>query len=264
MNPLGQKRDYVARSPESVVDEIEASKGKMIIFADDNFFVNPDRVERICDLIIERGIDKLYFANARIEAAKYPHMLEKAYLAGFRMLLLGIESASDRILEQLNKGFNTKQIRDAFTVFRQFPFFYHAYFIYGNVGETEEEMLAIPEFARELGVHMINLSMLRVDKFTPLRQLVESTPGYWINEKGNVYSREFDRKRLGRIRNQIRNRFMFRPGQLAKILTTVHNCNILTYWQVAKLGLMAPLFFLDYVVQKSVKTFRHLGNMFCV
>jgi len=264
MNPLGQKRDYIARSPESVVDEIEASKGKMIIFADDNFFVNPDRVERICDLIIERGIDKLYFANARIEAARYPHMLEKAYRAGFRMLLLGIESASDRILEQLNKGFNTKQIRDAFTVFRQFPFFYHAYFIYGNVGETEEEMMAIPEFARELGVHMINLSVLRVDKFTPLRQLVESMPGYWINKNGKVYSQKFDRKRLGRIRNQIRNRFMFRPGQLTKILTTVHNCNILTYWQMAKLGLMAPLFFLDYVIQKSAKTFRHLGSMFCV
>ena len=111
---------------------------------------------------------------------------------------------------------------------------------------------------------MINLSMLRVDKFTPLRQLVESTPGYWINEKGNVYSREFDRKRLGRIRNRIRNRFMFRPGQLAKILTTAHNCNILTYRQMMKLGLMAPLFLLDYVVQMNVKTFRHLGSMFCV
>jgi len=258
LNPLGQKRDYVARSPESVVDEIEASKGKMIIFADDNFFVNPDRVERICDLIIERGIDKLYFANARIEAARHPHMLEKAYRAGFRMLLMGIESASDRTLEQLNKGFNTKQIRDAFTVFRQFPFFYHAYFIYGNVGETEKEMMAIPEFARELGVHMINLSMLRVDKFTPLRQLVESTPGYWISENGKIYSKEFDRKKLKKIRNRIRSRFFYRPKQLVKILTTVHDGNILTYWQMAKLGLMSPLFFLDYVVQRSVKTFRHL------
>ncbi len=262
MNPLGQKRDYVARSPESVVDEIEASKGNMIIFADDNFFVNPDRVERICDLTIDRGINKLYFANARIEAAKHPHMLEKAYRAGFRVLLLGIESASDRILKQLNKGFDTKQIRDAFTVFRQFPFFYHTYFIYGNVGETEEEMMAIPEFARELGAHTINLSRLRVDKFSPLRQLVESTPGYLVSKNGYVYSREFDRKRLRRIRNRIRNRFMFRPAQLAKILTTMHNCNILTYRQIAKLGFVAPLLLLYYVARRSRKTFRHLRSKF--
>jgi len=47
LNPLGQKRDWVARSPESVVDEIEASKGDMIMFADDNFFYKPAWVERI-------------------------------------------------------------------------------------------------------------------------------------------------------------------------------------------------------------------------
>jgi len=265
MNPLGQKRDYVARSPESVVDEIEASIGKMIIFSDDNFFIKPDRVERICDLIIERGINKLYFANARIEAAKYPHMLEKAYRAGFRMLLLGIESTSDRILEQLGKGFNTGQIRDAFTVFRRFPFFYHAYFIYGNLGETEEEMMSIPQFARELGVHTINLSRLRVDKFTPLRQLVESTQGYWIGKRGKVYSQEFDSKKLKQIRNRIRSRFYYRLEQLAKIRRTLNNCEILTYGQIAKLvlklGLVSPLLLLDYGARLIRKTFRRLVTM---
>ncbi|NVL93524.1 MAG: radical SAM protein, partial [Desulfobacterales bacterium] len=255
LNPLGQKRDYVARSPESVVDEIEASRGKMILFADDNFFVEPDRVERICDLLIERGIDKRYFANARLEVAKYPHMLEKASRAGLRVLFLGVESATDRTLKQLGKGFNTRQVRDAFRVLRRFPFFCHAFFIYGNVGETEEEMMAIPEFARELGVHAIGLSLLRVDKFTPLRQLVESTPGYWIGSRGHVYSQEFGRKRLVRIRNRIRNRFLYRPEQLAKTFSALNNCEILTYRQIARLGLITPLFLLDYVAHRSRKTF---------
>jgi anaerobic magnesium-protoporphyrin IX monomethyl ester cyclase len=255
LNPLGQKRDYAARSPESVVDEIAASRGKMIMFADDNFFLEPDRVERICDLLIERGIDKRYFANTRLEVAKYPHMLEKAYRAGFRVLLLGIESASDRTLKQLGKGFTTGQVRDAFTVLRRFPFFCHAYFIYGNVGETEEEMMAIPEFAREVGVHTISLSLLRVDKFTPLRQLVESTPGYWIGSRGRVYSQEFGRKGLVRIRNRIRHRFLYRPGQLAKTFSALNNCEILTYRQIARLGLIAPLLLLDHVVHRSRKAF---------
>ncbi len=255
LNPLGQKRDYVARSPESVVDEIEATRGKMIMFADDNLFIEPDRVERICDLLIERGIDKRYFANARLEVAKYPRMLEKAYRAGFRMLLLGIESASDRTLKQLGKGFTTGQVRDAFTVLRRFPFFYHAYFIYGNVGETEEEMMAIPEFARELGVHMITLSLLRVDKFTPLRRVVESTPGYWIGSRGRVYSQEFGRKGLVRIRNRIRHRFLYRPGQLAKMFSSLNSCEILTYRHIARLGLITPFLFLGYVAHRSRKAF---------
>ena len=258
MNPLGQKRDYVARSPESVVDEIQASKAKMIIFADDNFFVNSQRAERICDLIMERGIKKLYFANARIEVSKHPQLLEKAYRAGFRVMLMGIESASDRVLEQLNKGFSTEQIRDAFAVFKKFPFFYHAYFIYGNIGETEEEMMAIPKFARELGVHMINLSKLRLDKFTPLRKLVESTPGYWINKRGNVYSKEYDRERLRKIRKRIRNDFFFRPRQFFRIFNTVHNGGLLTYREMVKVSFAALVLLLDYSVQSSSKTFHRV------
>jgi len=258
INPLGQKRDYVARSPESVVDEIQACKGNMIIFADDNFFVNPARVERICDLIIERGINKRFFANARIEAAKHPHVLEKAYRAGFRALLMGIESASDKILEQLNKGFNTEQIRDAFKVFRQFPFFYHAYFIYGNVDETEEEMMAIAKFATELGVHTINLSRFRLDKFSPMRDLVESRSDYRINHKGNIYSKEFDREKLNKIRNSIRRHFWYRPQQVIKTLSTVSKGGILTYPQMLKVGLVSILLFLEYVARGSLKACRRL------
>ncbi|OHB60811.1 MAG: hypothetical protein A2Y12_19550 [Planctomycetes bacterium GWF2_42_9] len=256
LNPLGQKRDYVARTPESVVDEIEASKGQMIIFADDNFFVNAARAERICDLIIERGIKKLYFANARIEVSKHPELLEKAYRAGFRVLLMGIESASDRTLEQLNKGFNTKQIREAFAVFRKFPFFYHAYFIYGNVGETEQEMLAIPKFARDLGVHMINLSSLRVDKFTPLRKLIEETPGYRISAKGSVYSKQYDRRRLKKIRKQIRNDFFFNREQFFRIFNTVHDSGLLTYWEMCKVGIASLLLLFSYIFGSIAKHFR--------
>lgn len=262
LNPLGQKRDYVARSPESVVNEIESSQAKMILFADDNFFYEPDRVERICDLLIERGIDKRYFANARLEVAQHPHMLEKAYRTGFRVLLLGIESASDRILKQLGKGFDTAQVREAFTVLRRLPLYYHAYFIYGNVGETEEEMMAIPEYARELGVHAISLSRLRVDKFTPLRKLVESTPGYEISPTGYVSSKQFDKMRLRRIRNRIRNRFLFQPKQIAKTFSKLNSCEIFTYQQMAEISLMAPLFLLNYMDRLSRKTIRRLRRKF--
>lgn len=260
MNPLGQKREYVARSPESVVDEIEASPAEMILFADDNFFVLPQRVERICDLIIERGIKKRFSANARIEVAKYPHLLEKAYRAGFRMLLFGLESASDRTLEQLHKGFTISQMRDAFAVLRRFPFFYHGYFIYGNIGETEEEMVSIADLAANLGVHTITLNRLRVDKFTPLRKEIEGAPGYRISSNGYVYSPGFDRKRLLRIRDRIRNRFIYRPAQMARLLSTMHECEIVTYRQMLYFCLRAPLFLYDYAIRAVRKARRHAGS----
>jgi anaerobic magnesium-protoporphyrin IX monomethyl ester cyclase len=258
LNPLGQKRDYVARTVESVVDEIEASPAKIIMFADDNFFVLPERVERMCDLLLERRIDKLYFANARIELARYPRMLEKAWRAGFRMILLGLESANDRTLAQLHKGFTTRQVREAFTVLRRFPFFYHGYFIYGNVGESEQDMLDIADFAKDLGVHAIGLSKLRVDKFTPLREQIEATPGYTISSNGYIYSKDFDKKRLRKIRSRIHGRFTYRPSQLALFLTTLNDCRIVTYPQMARLGMMSPLFLLEYGERVARRAARRL------
>ena len=260
LNPLGQKRDYVARTPESVVAEIAASPAEMILFADDNFFVRPDHVERICDLLIERGIKKRYTANARIEVARFPRMLEKAYRAGFRMLLFGLESASDKTLAQLHKGFTINQMRTAFDGLRQFPFFYHGYFIYGNLGETEADMLAIADLARDLGVHTITLNRLRVDAFTPLRKQIEALPGYRISPNGYVYSPEFDRKRLLRIRNRIRNRFLYRPGQMIKLLTAANNSEILTYRQMAYFALRGPLFLYDYTAHLGHKVLKELRH----
>jgi anaerobic magnesium-protoporphyrin IX monomethyl ester cyclase len=258
LNPLGQKREYVARTPESVVAEIAASPAETILFADDNFFVRPAHVERICDLLIERGIKKRYTANARIEVARFPHMLEKAYRAGFRMLLFGLESASDATLAQLHKGFTIQQVREAFAVLRQFPFFLHGYFIYGNLGETEADMLAIAELARDLGVHTITLNRLRADTFSPLREQIEALPGHWISPNGYVYSPEFDRTRLLRIRNRIRNRFIYRPGQIARVLAAANDCEIITYRQMLFFGLRSPLFFFDYAAHLGHKVMKRI------
>ncbi len=260
LNPLGQKRDFISRSPESVADEIESSPARVILFADDIFFLEPRKAERLCDLLIERGIDKHYVAQCRIEVYKFPRMLEKAYNAGFRILLLGIEAANDRMLKQLNKGFTTAEALKAFAVLRRFPFWYHGYFIYGNVGETEEEMVAIPQFARDLDLHSISLARLHVDEFTPLRQMVESTPGYRISTNGFVYSEEFDKHRLRRIRNRIRNDFQYRPTQLVKAIKSMNSSELISYRQMAGLGLKLPLFVWDYAAHRGHKAFRRLWH----
>ena len=95
-NPWGRKRSWSARSPESVVAEITNIEAPIIGFTDDLFTFKMDRVERICDLILAQGIRKKFIINARLEIARYPHILRKMEQAGFLLLLLGIESACDK------------------------------------------------------------------------------------------------------------------------------------------------------------------------
>lgn len=217
LNPYGQKRTYAARSVESVVNEIQALKAKVVLFSDDNLFVDPKRGEEICDLIIARKIKKRFLAQARIEIARYPRLLEKMVKAGFKAILLGIESPHDRILAQLNKGFNQETIRKYFAVLRKYPIFYSGYFIYGNIGETEEEMLYIPRFAKEIGIDAIACNKLRIEKFSPLKELAQNSPGYHITAKGELYSDTYSHAALKKIGRRIKFSF-YTPSRYVKIL----------------------------------------------
>jgi radical SAM superfamily enzyme YgiQ (UPF0313 family) len=217
LNPLGQKRNYAARSVASVVDEIQNLKAKLVFFSDDNLFADPKRAEEICDQIIARKIKKRFMAQARIEISRYPSLLEKMVKAGFKTLLIGIESPHDWILTQLKKGFNQATIRKSFAVLRKYPIFYNGYFIYGNIGETEKEMLYIPQFAKEIGVDVIACNKLRIEKFSPLRELAEKTPGYHITERGELYSDTYSHAALKKIGRRIKFSF-YTPSRYIKIL----------------------------------------------
>ncbi|MDD3643764.1 MAG: radical SAM protein, partial [Candidatus Krumholzibacteria bacterium] len=212
LNPLGQKRKYTERSLESVIDELREVAADVVLFSDDNFFTNPARSERLCELIIENGIRKTFMVQTRIEIAGRPRLLDLAEKAGFRIFLIGIESPHDRILKDLGKGFTQAQVREAFREFNRRRFYIHGYFIYGNIGETEEEMVYIGRFARELGLDSISFQKLRVEKFSPLKEIVEGTPGYHCDSVGGpVYSDTYGLGELRRIRNRIRRDF-YTPG----------------------------------------------------
>ena len=217
LNPLGQKRDYSARNVESVVNEIKNLSAKVILFSDDNLFVDPKRGEQICDELMRQGIKKRYLAQARIDIAKYPTLLEKMAKVGFKALLVGIESPHDWILTQLDKGFNQKTIREAFKVLTRYPILYNGYFIYGNIGETEEEMLYIAQFAKEIGVDSIACNKLRIEKFSPLKELALKTPGYHVTQKGELYSDTYSHAALKKIGRRIKFSF-YTPARYMKLL----------------------------------------------
>jgi radical SAM superfamily enzyme YgiQ (UPF0313 family) len=224
-----------------VIEELKTVKADVVLFSDDNFFTNPKRSERICDLILENKIKKIFVAQTRIDVAKYPRVLDKAEKAGFKVFLIGIESPHDRILEQLQKGITQQQVRDAFAVLTKYDIYLHGYFIYANIGETEEEMLYIPKFAKEIKLDSISFQKLRIEKFSPLKEVVEATPGYYYNRVGgSVYSDRYGRKELKQIRNRIRSEFYDLP-QILHIVRKARRIGLVGGRDSVNLLLRAPL-----------------------
>jgi len=202
-NPWGLKRKWTARSPESVVDELESISAPVVAFTDDLFTHDMSRVERICDLLLKRRIKKKYVINARLEIARHPAVIRKMEQAGFAVLLLGIESAHDKTLKAMRKGFTTGQIRKYCDVLKESIMIKHGYFILGNLGESMDEMLQTAPFAREIGMDSVSLSTLRHSPYSGLQELVAQTPGYHINPKGKIYSDHCPSKQLRKLRRHI-------------------------------------------------------------
>jgi len=253
LNPLGQKRSYTERPVESVIEELKTVKADVVLFSDDNFFTNPRRSEQLCDMIIENKIKKIFAVQARIDIARHPRILDKAEKAGFKIFLFGIESPHDRILKQLDKGFTQQQVREAFAVLTQYDFYLHGYFIYGNIGETEEEMLYIPKFAKEIKLDSINFHKLRIEKFSPLKEVVEQTPGYYFNRIGGaVYSDRYGRKELTQIRNRIRSEFYNLP-QVIHIIRKARQIGLVSGRDLTDAFLRLPLLLYGLTRRKMCK-----------
>lgn len=257
LNPLGQKRNYTTRSVESVIKEIENIDANMVLFSDDNFSANIKRAEEICDKIIERKIKKRFMAQARIEIARSPSLLDKMVKAGFKMLSLGIESPHDHILAELNKGFDSEGIRKAFKVLKKYPIFYHGYFIYGNIGETEKEMLYIAQFSKEIDVDTIAFSKLRMDKFSPLKKIAESTPGYHVTDNGAVYSDKYTHPVLKKIGRKIKFSF-YTPFRILKIAKRFLVVKFFTFGDIISFIIASPLLLVRIIRREIVK--KRLGD----
>jgi hypothetical protein len=141
-------------------------------------------------------------------------------------------------------------------VLTQYNFLLHGYFIYGNIGETEEEMLYIAKFGREVGLDTISFQKLRIEKFSPLKEVVESTPGYHYERVGgHVYSDRYGRKELKQIRNRISREF-YTPGQLIRIAQKARRIGLVTARDVVVPLLKLPVLLGSLVIGKSQKKKR--------
>ena len=108
---LGYKEavsSYRFWSPQSVIGQIDTLVERYGVrnlkIADEMFVLNPGHVLGICDLLIERGYALNIWAYARVDTVR-DGMLERLKRAGFNWLAFGIEAASERVRDDVDKGF---------------------------------------------------------------------------------------------------------------------------------------------------------------
>lgn len=108
------------------------------------------QLEDLSSGIIDRGIDIRWSTFARAEA-KFCNVefVSKLYKAGCRMLMFGLESASQRVLDTMSKGTRVKDYRKILEACRESNIAVRCDFLVGFPGETDEDAAFTWQFINE-------------------------------------------------------------------------------------------------------------------
>ena len=147
-------------SPEFTIKQLEylASQGVTNLkIADEMFVYRPKHFLSLCELIIERGLKFNIWAYSRVDTAK-PQYLETLKKAGVNHLALGIESASQTVRQEIDKGrFKEVNIRDIVKEIDDHGIGVGGNFIVGLPSDTLESMQQTYELALDLPLANMNV-----------------------------------------------------------------------------------------------------------
>ncbi|MCQ2335719.1 MAG: B12-binding domain-containing radical SAM protein [Paludibacteraceae bacterium] len=146
---------FRARSAQNVVDEFEYIAAnfpdvKEVVIEDDTFTINKKRVVEICTMLIERKLNKRlkWLCNARVDLDLDTMRIMKK--AGCRLIIPGIESGTQEILDNIQKGTKLPQIYAYVKNAKKAGLLIHACYMVGNPGETKETMQKTLKLALKL------------------------------------------------------------------------------------------------------------------
>ncbi len=161
----------------SWIDRLVQRHGVRNIRLDDELFIlDPERVERFCDGVIERGYDLNLWVYGRADTVP-DRLLDLLRRAGVTWICLGIETASDRVRRDVHKTISG-DIRRAVRAIQDRGISVLGNFLFGLPEDdraTLEETLAL---ALDLKCEFVNFYTLRAYPGSPLYERARLEPGH--------------------------------------------------------------------------------------
>ena len=197
-------------------------------FLDDNFLLWPRRLRRICEGMIDRGMDFTWSCFGRVDTVD-EDILELMKAAGCQEISYGIESGSQRILGLIQKDITLDQVRHAVAATHNVGIGTIGFFMLGHPTETRETIMETIAFARELPLDYFKA--LYVTPF-PGSELYQQADRYGTLEPDwrrlSTYHCPFvphgmTREELVRFRKLMFRRFYLRPRVVARQLVKALN-----------------------------------------
>lgn len=164
-SPIGFGDRVRFRSPERVVEEIEQLykqfKVTAFIFRDQNFTLFPNHAERICDLLIEKGMPIQWCCETRLTLAQNQRLLKKMAEAGCKRVVFGLESGDPELFEEIGKpGSRFDEIKNAVKVVKDAGIGVHMHVIVGLPGESWRSIRNTAKMLKSLNGCSFNFNLM--------------------------------------------------------------------------------------------------------
>lgn len=154
---------YHSRSPEKVVEELVYLKTKFgfdhIWFCDDIFGLKPGWVQAFASLVKNAGLSFRFKIQCRADLLLQEDYIAALAMAGCENVWMGAESGSQKILDAMDKGITTTQIRSATLLLKKHGIQPSFFIQFGYPGETRKDIRQTIRMINELLPHSIGISV---------------------------------------------------------------------------------------------------------
>ncbi len=222
--------EFRTRSLHNLIAEIkyiekEFPNAKEIMFEDDTFTANKQRILEFSKLYKENNLKITWSANARADLDY--ETLQAMKECNCRLLCVGIESAEQEILNNIKKGTKVEGIRKFMKDSKKAGILIHGCFMMGNQGETKESIRKTIDFAKELNPDTAQFFPIMVypgtetfNEFKEAGYLTTTNYKEWLNNDGQhqtIVSRpNLSNKELVQYCDLARKEFYMRPSYIFK------------------------------------------------
>jgi radical SAM superfamily enzyme YgiQ (UPF0313 family) len=214
---FGKKLTY--RTPEQIIEEIQYLQQKFGInslrFIDDTFTVHPARVIDICQKMIEAGIHIDWTCLSRLDTLK-EEMIPWMKKAGCKRIYFGVESASPKVLNFLNKNLDLKKSESIVRLCRANGIETLGWFIVGAPNEDEEAFQESVNYAIRADFDFISVSELTIYPGTELFEKMKDEINFSLLPYVNTWKDE-ERSKINHQREkEFYRRFYYRRAFMTR------------------------------------------------
>jgi anaerobic magnesium-protoporphyrin IX monomethyl ester cyclase len=153
-----------------------------VIFIDDTFNVPPHRFRELIKIFAEYNFEWFSFLRVQYVDDETVRMMKDS---GCKGVYLGIESASDKVLRNMNKRATSRQFAEGVQLLNKHDIDYLAAFVLGFPGEDDGTIQENIDFIRDNGVRFYSLKEFY---YMPHTLVHEKRAEYGLTGMGNKWS----------------------------------------------------------------------------